>query len=167
MPFALTDASPPGYRAARRRLLASLSQVRNPVVLTGDRHASWICDLRENFDDPATPVVGAELTGTSVSSGSDPDVAAFHARFDPIQAESPHWKFIDNRRGYLVCDLDRDRWATELRVMSTVRSPQATVSTYASFVTEDGRRGVEVASAPPAPIIPAAPPAPAAAVSPQ
>jgi hypothetical protein len=29
--------------------------------------------------------------------------------------------------------------------VSTVRSQHATVSTFASFVTEDGRRGVEVA----------------------
>jgi alkaline phosphatase D len=145
--------------------LAALAQVRNPVVLTGDRHASWICDLRPDFADPASPVVGAELTGTSISSGSDPDVVAFHTRYDPIKADSPHWKFIDNQRGYLVCDLDRDRWSTDLRVVSTVRSPDATVSTYATFVTEDGRRGVEVATAPAEPVVPAAPPAPRDAVS--
>lgn len=137
-----------GYRAARRRLLADLQRVDNPVVLTGDRHASWICDLKQDFYDPASPTIGAELTGTSISSGSDPVPELFHAVFDPIMVDSPHWKFIDNRRGYLVCDLDRRRWQTDLRVVSTVRSPEATVSTFASFVTEAGRRGVEVAHAP-------------------
>jgi len=156
-----------GYRAARRRLLDSLDRVRNPVVLTGDRHATWVCDLRRHFGDPASPVVGAELTGTSITSGSDPDVVAFHAQYDPVMAESPHWKFIDNQRGYVVCDLDRERWRSDLRVVSTVRSPTATVSTYATFVTEDGVRGVAVASAPTEPVVPAAPPAPAEAVSPQ
>ena len=112
-----------GYRVPRRRLLASLGRARNPVVLTGDRHATWICDLRANFGDPATPAVATELTGTSITSGSDPNTAVFHFAYDPIQAESPHWKFIDNQRGYLVCDLDRDRWLTDLRVVSTVRSP--------------------------------------------
>jgi alkaline phosphatase D len=134
-----------GYRAPRRRLLASLDRVRNPVVLTGDRHCTWISDLRENFDDPASRTVAAELTGTSISSGGDANPDAFHAQFDPIMVDSPHWKFIDNRRGYLRCDVNRDRWLTDLRVVSTVTSQQATVSTFASFVTEDGRRGVEVA----------------------
>ena len=162
-----------GYRVARRRLLAALDQVRNPVVLTGDRHATWVCDLAPDGGpgtppaEPAGPTVAAELTGTSITSGSDPNVAAFHAVYDPVMAESPHWRFIDNQRGYLLCDVDRERWLTDLRVVSTVRSPTAAVSTYASFVTEDGVRGVRVASAPPAPIVPAAPPAPPEAVSPQ
>ena len=135
-----------GYRVARQRLFADLAQVDNPVVLTGDRHATWICDLKQDFYDPASPTVGAELTGTSITSGGDGVPEAFHALYDPVMADSPHWKFIDNRRGYLVCDLDRRRWHTDLRLVSTVRATEATVSTAASFVTEAGRRGVEVAS---------------------
>jgi alkaline phosphatase D len=134
-----------GYRAARQRLFASLSRSDNPVVVTGDRHATWVCDLKEDFAEPASRTVGAELTGTSISSGGDPNTAAFHATFDPIKAESPHWKFIDNQRGYLLCDLDRTRWLTDLRVVSTVRAQQATVSTFARFVTEAGVPGVQVA----------------------
>jgi alkaline phosphatase D len=134
-----------GYRAARRRLLAELQQVPNPVVLTGDRHATWVCDLKEDFYDPASATVGAELTGTSITSGGDSDVAAFHAFYDPIMVDSPHWKFIDNHRGYMLCDVDRQRWLTDLRVVSTVRAPQATASTLARFVTEAGQRGVAVA----------------------
>jgi alkaline phosphatase D len=133
-----------GYRAPRQRLLASLGRVRNPVVVTGDRHATWISDIKQDFYDPASPTVAAELTGTSISSGGDGSRDAFHATFDPIMVDSPHWKFIDNGRGYLRCDIDRSRWLTDLRTVSTVRSQQATVSTFASFVTEDGRRGVEV-----------------------
>jgi alkaline phosphatase D len=133
-----------GYRVPRQRLLADLSRVANPVVVTGDRHASWICDLKQDFYDPASATVGAELTGTSISSGSDADPDLFHAVFDPVMAESPHWKFIDNRRGYLLCDLDRQRWLTDLRVVSTVRAPEATVSTFAQFVSEAGVRGVSV-----------------------
>jgi alkaline phosphatase D len=133
-----------GYRAARQRLLASLGRVRNPVVVTGDRHATWISDLEQDFYDPASPTVGAELTGTSITSGGDGSREVFHATYDPIMVDSPHWKFIDNGRGYLRCDIDRSRWLTDLRTVSTVRSQQATVSTFASFVTEDGRRGVEV-----------------------
>jgi alkaline phosphatase D len=136
-----------GYRAQRRRLLEFFGSagVRNPVVLTGDRHATWVCDLKPDFDDPTSPVVGAEITGTSMSSGGDGDPVAFHNTFDPIAAESPHWKFIDNRRGYVVCDLDESRLLASLRTVSTVRQPTATVGTFASFVVEDGRPGIEVA----------------------
>ncbi len=89
-------------------------------------------------------MVGAELTGTSISSGGNPDVAAFHRSYDPIQAESPHWKFIDNQRGYLLCEADRHRLRTQLRAVSTVTTPGGNVETFASFVTEDGVPGVSV-----------------------
>jgi alkaline phosphatase D len=134
-----------GYRVARQRLLGELGRVGNAVVLTGDRHATWISDLKQDFYDPASATVGAELTGTSISSGGDSNPDTFHATYDPIKGDSPHWKFIDNRRGYLLCDLDRQRWLTDLRVVSTVRAQTATVSTFAQFVTEAGARGVALA----------------------
>ncbi|BFU46964.1 alkaline phosphatase D family protein [Krasilnikovia sp. MM14-A1004] len=133
-----------GYRVQRRRLLElfGTGRVANPVVLTGDRHCTWVCDLRTDFDNPATPVVGAEITGTSISSGGNPDVAAFHAQYDPIKRESPHWRYIDNRRGYVVCDADDQRLLSSLRVVSTVWAQSATVSTAAQFVVEAGRPGI-------------------------
>ena len=60
-------------------------------------------------------------------------------------AESPHWKFIDNQRGYMLCDVDRHRWLTDLRVVPTVLAPEAPISTFARFVTEDRVPGVAVA----------------------
>ncbi|GAB1689412.1 alkaline phosphatase D family protein [Krasilnikovia sp. M28-CT-15] len=150
-----------GYRVQRRRLLELFGSgnVANPVILTGDRHCTWVCDLRPDFDDPATPVVGAELTGTSISSGGDPDVAAFHAAYDPIKAESPHWRYIDNRRGYFVCDLDQQRLLSSLRVVDTVWAQTSDVRTAAQFVVEAGRPGI-------AEVIEGAPPVSAAAAGP-
>jgi alkaline phosphatase D len=133
-----------GYRAQRRRLLEFFGRVDNPVVLTGDRHATWVCDLRPDFDQPSTPAVGAELTGTSISSGGNPNRAAFHATYDPIKAESPHWKYIDNRRGYMVCDVTRDSLVASLRVVDTVWAPTATIATAARFQVVDGVGGIEV-----------------------
>ncbi|MDR7279343.1 alkaline phosphatase D family protein [Catenuloplanes atrovinosus] len=137
-----------GYRAQRRRLLEffGTGRVQNPVVLTGDRHCTWVCDLRPDFDDPASPVVGAELTGTSISSGGNPDTAAFHATFDPIMAESPHWKYIDNRRGYVVCDVSAREMRSRLRVVDDIWTEGSPIYTAAEFVTEAGRPGVSVAS---------------------
>jgi alkaline phosphatase D len=137
-----------GYRVQRRRLLEFFgsSQTANPVVLTGDRHATWVCDLRPDFDNPATPAVGAELTGTSVTSGSNPNNTAFHAQYDPLLAESPHWKYIDTRRGYMLCDVTSQRLLATLRVVDTVQAATSPIHTAATFQVTAGRPGVEVVS---------------------
>jgi alkaline phosphatase D len=140
-----------GYRAERRRLLEFFGSGRtsNPVILTGDRHATWACDLKPDFDDPNSPVVGAEITGSSISSGGDSDPVGFHQTFDPIMAESPHWKYIDNRRGYVLCDVTPERMLASLRTVDTVWQPDGTtVTTAAQFVIENGRPGLELASTP-------------------
>src|SRR5262245_59133641 len=45
-----------GYVAARQRLLALLSQpgAGSPIVLTGDIHSNWVCDLKTDFANPAS-----------------------------------------------------------------------------------------------------------------
>jgi alkaline phosphatase D len=55
---------------------------------------------------------------------------------------NPHIKFFDgDRRGYVLCKLDRDEWRTDLRMVPTVSTRDAPVETFASFVVEDGRPG--------------------------
>ncbi|MBL7256947.1 alkaline phosphatase D family protein [Paractinoplanes lichenicola] len=138
-----------GYRVQRKRLLEYFGsgRVDNPVVLTGDRHCTWISDLRPDFDDVSTPIVGAELTGTSITSGGNANTASFHATYDPIMAESPHWRYIDNQRGYVVCDVTRSEMVSRLRLVDTVWAPTATVRTAATFVVESGRPGIASVSA--------------------
>ncbi|WP_433828424.1 alkaline phosphatase D family protein [Actinoplanes sp. CA-015351] len=138
-----------GYRAQRRRLLELFGsgQVDNPVVLTGDRHCTWVADLRPDFDDLSSPIVGAEITGTSITSGGNPNVASFHATYDPIMAESPHWRYIDNQRGYVRCEVTAERMVSSLRLVDTVWAPTATVRTAAQFTVEAGRPGIAEVSA--------------------
>ncbi|MFG1922304.1 alkaline phosphatase D family protein [Cryptosporangium sp. NPDC048952] len=138
-----------GYRAQRHRLLEFLGTgaVSNPVVLTGDQHATLACDLKPDFDSATSPVVGAELVGTSITSGGDADVAGYQKEHAAERAANPHWKYLDNRRGYLVGDLYRGRLDARLRVVGTVRSPgDTTVETAARFVVENGRPGVTLDS---------------------
>ncbi|GAA2582911.1 alkaline phosphatase D family protein [Actinomadura fulvescens] len=137
------------YRAQRARLmrLFGSGRVRNPIVVTGDRHATWVSDLKLDFDDPASRVVGAEFTGTSISSGGDSDQVEFHGRWDPLRADNPHWKYWDGRRGYLVCDVRPGLLTSRLRVVDTVRRQTGTaVKTAAVFRVVAGRPGVEVLS---------------------
>ncbi|TQS40812.1 alkaline phosphatase D family protein [Cryptosporangium phraense] len=132
-----------GYRVQRRRLLERMTP--NTVVLTGDRHATFVCDLTTEH-----AVVGAEITGTSISSGGDADQSAFHRTFDPIMAESPHWKYIDNQRGYVLCEVGPEALRSGLRVVDTVRDPNGgTMRTAARFVVESGRPGIAVDGARP------------------
>lgn len=133
-----------GYQAERNALLGEFASIRNPVVLSGDRHLTMISDLKKDFADPSSDVVGAEFVGTSVSSNGDQDQAAFHAQFDPLKPDNPHWKVIDAHRGYHLFDIRRDGIDARVRVVDTVVRPQATASTFASLRVESDEPGVQV-----------------------
>ncbi|MGW2515913.1 alkaline phosphatase D family protein [Streptomyces sp. NPDC001617] len=132
-----------GYQVERNALLGEFADIRNPVVLSGDRHLTMISDLRTDYDDPDSEVVGAEFVGTSISSNGDQDQAAFHAQWDPLMPDNPHWKLIDAHRGYHLFDIDRHGVDAQVRVVDTVVQPTATASTYARLRVENGRPGVE------------------------
>ncbi|MFF4750083.1 alkaline phosphatase D family protein [Streptomyces sp. NPDC002514] len=131
-----------GYQAERNALLKEFRSVRNPVVLSGDRHLTMISDLKEDFADPDSAVVGAEFVGTSVSSNGDQDQAAFHAQWDPLKADNPHWKVIDAHRGYHLFDIGRDGIDARVRVVDTVLAPRANTSTLATLRVEADEPGV-------------------------
>ena len=133
-----------GYQAERDALMRELGQVRNPVVFTGDRHFTMVSDLKEDFADPESDVVGAEFVGTSVSSNGDQDQDAFHREWDPRVPDNPHWKLIDAHRGYHLFDIRRDGIDARVRVVDTVRRPTATASTLARLRVEEGVPGVEM-----------------------
>ncbi|MBW4700207.1 MAG: alkaline phosphatase [Aphanocapsa lilacina HA4352-LM1] len=134
-----------GYVAARGRVTDFLQQrkIANPVVLTGDIHSSWAFDLKTNFDDPASPTVGAEFVCTSITSDFPSEFIA------PVQAAlpaNPHTKYFDGAfRGYARCTLSQDRWQTDFRGVASILDPAASISTLASFVLENGRPGVQPA----------------------
>jgi alkaline phosphatase D len=64
-----------GYTASRDRILnhvrLSNPRIQNPVVLSGDVHNNWACDLKANFSNPYSQTLGVEFVGTSVTSGGD------------------------------------------------------------------------------------------------
>ncbi len=130
-----------GYVVARQRLLAGLAGVphANPVVVTGDWHANCVADLKADFDDPASPVVGTEFVGTSISSGGDGSDRPGYAK--SALAENPHLRFFNAQRGYVRCDVTAGRWRTDFRTVDYVSRPGAPVSTRASFVVEANRPG--------------------------
>ena len=132
-----------GYVAARERVLAFLDQQKtsNPIVLAGDIHSSWVHNIKRDFNKPESRTIGTEFVATSISSD-------FPTQFiQPVTlavSDNPHTKFFDGAsRGYVRCDLNRKRWQSDYRVVSTIREPEATISTVASFVVEDGKPGAQ------------------------
>jgi alkaline phosphatase D len=131
-----------GFPAARTRLTGHLAaaRVRNPVVITGDWHSTFVNDIKRDFDDPDSPVVATEFVGTSVSSNGDGTV--YGPYYGPMIKHNPHIRFFDgDRRGYVRCTVDRGQWRTDLRMVPTVSRPDVAAYTFASFTVEDGRPG--------------------------
>ncbi|MFE2586712.1 alkaline phosphatase D family protein [Streptomyces sp. NPDC059378] len=137
-----------GYQKERATLLAEFQGIRNPVVLSGDRHRTIVSDLKLDYADPQSAVVGAEFVGTSISSSGDEDLVAFAAEWAPKLADNPHWKIIDARRGYLLLDITEDRIDARLRAISTVLTRNGTTTTAATFRVDDGVPGVYRADVP-------------------
>jgi alkaline phosphatase D len=131
-----------GYPLARQRIIDHLAgrRVRNPVVITGDWHSTFVNDIKRDFSDPGSATVATEFVGTSISSNDDWIV--YGPYYGPMIVANPHIKFFDgDRRGYVRCRLDREQWLTDLRMVPTVKDRAAPVATFASFVVEDGRPG--------------------------
>ncbi|MFE4697519.1 alkaline phosphatase D family protein [Streptomyces sp. NPDC056738] len=133
-----------GYQAERNALMGEFADIRNPVVLTGDRHLTMISDLKADFADPGSAVVGAEFVGTSIASGGDQDQAAFHKEWDPRMADNPHWKLVDAHRGYHLFDIRRDGIDAQVRVAETVLKPEAASGTLARLRVDAGKPGVRL-----------------------
>jgi alkaline phosphatase D len=88
--------------------------------------------------------VATEFVVTAISTGGDNN--GYDDYYGPLIPENPHIKFFDgDRRGYFRVNLNRDRWQTDLRIVTTVSQPDAPVYTLASFVVENGRPGVQLA----------------------
>lgn len=117
----------------------------NPVVLTGDVHANYVCDVKADFDDPASATAATELVGTSISTGGD---GRDQNPTDATQvAGNPHIRFIDRNRGYVRNAVTASQWTADFRVVvvDAVRTPGAPVRTRASYVIENGRPGAQPA----------------------
>lgn len=134
-----------GYPYERAELLDHLVQVGtpNPVVLTGDIHSNWVADLKTDFDNDASRIVGTELVGTSITSGGDgQDMTEYGQN---LLSNNPHVKFYNAQRGYVSNTITADSWIADFKVLPGVTVAGEPISTRASFVIEAGRPGVQSA----------------------
>ncbi|MEV5301381.1 alkaline phosphatase D family protein [Amycolatopsis methanolica] len=134
-----------GYVAERNKVLAAAQDrdVRNLVVITGDRHQNYAWDLKRDYADPGSATVGSEFVGTSITSGGDG--ADMNTDGTNFLAANPHMKFFNAQRGYVRVNVNQQRWRSDFRVVPYVTKPGAPISTRASYVVEDRRAGVQEA----------------------
>ena len=125
-----------GYAAARTRLL---DQVRaagtiNPVVITGDIHASGVGVVVDEGPDAAP--VATELVGTSITSSFDPALADVA---EQLIGALPQIEWVNARqRGYVRCDVTSSELVAQYRLVDTVREPTSPISTVTSWTVEAG-----------------------------
>ena len=128
-----------GYEADRRRLLTFLAEHKpaNPVILTGDIHTNWACDVTTDFNKRDPRNVAVEFVGTSISSSGD----GFRTprNTDTISKENPAVKLYNALRGYVRCTITPREWRTDYQVVEYVTRKGAPAETIASFVVEDGQ----------------------------
>ena len=130
-----------GYAPARQRLIDALRKDRtaNPVLLGGDVHENWVGHVLADYADPASPSVGVEFCGTSITSRS-----GGNARLAEHLAENPHFVFADaERKGYGVADLTPQQMTVSLRVVDDVTARDTKIQTLAKFAVQAGRPKVE------------------------
>ncbi len=127
-----------GYPAAREALFDQLrsSGAQNPVVLTGDVHSSWVGDLADDFDDPASGLVGTEFVTTSISSLA-PD--ALGAIVPAVVENGPHMHWADaSKRGWVRHEITPEQWRADFRHVADATVQGSEVATETSWVIGDG-----------------------------
>jgi len=127
------------YEVPRARLLARMRGLDNVVVLTGDEHQNYAGLLEHEGR-----VVAAEIVSTSIASGGDG--SDLRPGSDRLLAGNPQLKFINDQRGYVVCDVGRDAWRADFMTMDKVQVPGGLVSRRASATIPHGRPGLEISS---------------------
>jgi alkaline phosphatase D len=133
-----------GYAVERNRIVARMQQlnVRNPVILTGDIHKHFACNVLRDFEDPDSAVVATELVGTSITSNGDGGGQSLENVVAQVSS-NPWIMYADDRRGYVMTHIHHDHIDVAYRVIQYVTRHGAPLQTGASFVVQNGQPGLE------------------------
>lgn len=132
-----------GYLSSRRRLLGHIDQAghRNVVTVCGDAHRHYASDLVQ--DNAESGVISSEFLATSITSGSDGLGVDQEAR-DTL-AHNPHLKVTTDKRGYVLCTVERDACVGDLKTVDRVMVPGAKLERFARLAIEHGKPGLQQA----------------------
>ncbi|MCB0958131.1 MAG: alkaline phosphatase D family protein [Acidimicrobiales bacterium] len=118
-----------GFPQARRRLIAQLAEVSNPVVLTGDYHAGMTLEVRADPFDQSSALVAPEFMAPPISSVLFPQ---------DVSARTPQLLEQLNHHGYLVVDVTPDELTARFRVLDDVADPDTEISTASTWTVRAG-----------------------------
>jgi alkaline phosphatase D len=128
-----------GYPAARDCLFDAITAngLRSCVVLSGDAHAAFVCDLKRDFSDRLDPPIATEFCATSITTRG-----RLQHQVDAILRDNPHIHFGDSTfRGYVVFDVTAESCVARLRAVEDATDRRTGVSTAATFSVDAGRPG--------------------------
>lgn len=134
-----------GYLHSRRRLLDHIERAcpGNVVTVSGDAHLHYAGDLVQDQGSGRNPgkVIASEFLATSISSGADGQGDdTMHSRH--ALAHNHALKAVCDRRGYVLCDVGRNVWHADLKVIDRVTSPDGRLSIWRRLAVEHGHPGV-------------------------
>jgi alkaline phosphatase D len=132
-----------GYEGSRTRILdgARMRGVDNLVSIVGDIHRSVVSELKSTYTRPA-PTVGIEMAGTSIASGGDGSDSDDSDR--ELKAASPHVKFGNAQRGYVLNSVTQRNWEATFRVAESIADPDTRLYTRATITVPATRPEVQV-----------------------
>lgn len=131
-----------GYMHSRRRLLDHIDKHRpgNVVTVSGDAHLHFAGDLIQDNGDGRP--ISAEFSATSITSGGD-GTGDQNSRVQAAMSGNPELKAITDKRGYLLCDVTKDVWKSDLKIIDKVTEPNGALTSYARFEVEHGKPGLK------------------------
>jgi alkaline phosphatase D len=114
-------------------------EISNVVVVTGDVHSSWAMDVTVDdgsyTEETRDAAVAVEFVAPGISSppGIPPAIAE-------IFAGEPHVRDYENeRRGYLILDLQPDKAQSDWFLLDGVGEGEGNQSLWASWAVMDGQ----------------------------
>ena len=100
------------------RVLGSIPNGKDVVVISGDLHTSVVADLITGIDTPNAKVAATEFVGPSVSSWADP---TYDHLVTSSLALNPNVKYFEGtKHGYVRCVVASDKFTSTFRFVDDI-----------------------------------------------
>lgn len=125
-----------GFPAERAEIRSALAEVDNPVILTGDYHASFVLDVNDTKSippddgDPVCP----EFLVTAISS------ILFSEDYSPL---NPQVRYFEAKHGYAVCTVSEEQFSCEFRYVEDVWDADSAITVGPTWAVTKGEHVAE------------------------